>query len=50
MRLFVRPAQGGAPAIPGCWSTSVARADEAGLDGVVISDHVLMGNRTDRYQ
>ena len=26
------------------------QADEAGLDGVVISDHVLMGNRTDRYQ
>jgi probable F420-dependent oxidoreductase len=26
------------------------QVEAAGLDGVVISDHVLMGNRTDRYQ
>jgi probable F420-dependent oxidoreductase len=26
------------------------QAEAAGIDGVVISDHVLMGNRTDRYQ
>jgi probable F420-dependent oxidoreductase len=26
------------------------QADEAGIDGVIIAEHVVMGNRTDRYQ
>lgn len=43
---FGRPPPGGWPALP----ELASQAEEVGIDRVVVSDHVVMGSHTERYQ